>query len=749
MDLRSIINADASSASRSQAPPSHSYPIKQSPQEYDINQSDYVSPKAYHGGLYARPAQPPPLQPPVHGDFRSPGHSSSHMTAQSPHSYTPTSSLSGNQYPFPLNTMQSASQSQPLQHYPQRDNHTPSTKSSQPYRHPSPSLHTSSTTTPGSSHGYSQNQRSHSTHSTTTPTSAQSQAPHNHRESPLSASSQTHPYHLYPHQHHSQPGTPLGPPSSYHRSRPSLHQEHSGSFEHQRSQSGGSLTTVQSQGQSPIADGQGRIAASPTCYHLSQPPLASQEYLTDQERERSLSVSPKTKLPSQTRQDSMESRQGGYNTWGERVLPANQMQVEPLAPAPDIQPANHDFKNRSVEYTMNNNGNQVQPLVRHLDLVNGGQHVPPTPYGATSIGVMNRGLLDLAPSQEQQRINTVSPTSTADGLGPQYRKDMSRPGSRDQPNSASSSVTPLPQQPTTPQPCSNQHNPNFQSSPANIVPQQLASAAATTSGPSPPSHPSMQISGSKRDADAITSTAGSPMQPTSKRPRHDEPPIFARKASRSTSNSPLLPNKRQSGPRGAVLVKQEPQDLKPAVAQMPMPALVKEESNGHPPQPPSNEVALPKAQPELAGPGPLGPWEPSILNLIPSEEVTRVISDFLFTQVVLRDDVGAGPAGGGPGQGAVLEIEAKIGQLIDKNTNDRLRLPVMSECVVSKDDPNVRINFKSSMTEASSLSQKVILRSLQFCLCTVTTPFVEWISQQSLGGLAATQTTPCERSSAI
>lgn len=78
--------------------------------------------------------------------------------------------------------------------------------------------------------------------------------------------------------------------------------------------------------------------------------------------------------------------------------------------------------------------------------------------------------------------------------------------------------------------------------------------------------------------------------------------------------------------------------------------------------------------------------------MIPSEEIIRTISDFLFDEVVRREDVGAG---------AVLEIEAKLGQLIDKNTNERLRLPVTSECILSPRVTGLKITFKSSMTEVS------------------------------------------------
>ncbi|KAL9102808.1 MAG: hypothetical protein Q9163_002086 [Psora crenata] len=110
---------------------------------------------------------------------------------------------------------------------------------------------------------------------------------------------------------------------------------------------------------------------------------------------------------------------------------------------------------------------------------------------------------------------------------------------------------------------------------------------------------------------------------------------------------------------------------------------------------PANCIPLRASQPT-----PLGHWEPSILNIIPTDEVVKVVSDFLFTQVLTHDSIGVAPAGGSAGRGAVLEIEAKIGRIIDKNTTDRLQLPVLTETVLNRDHPNMRTNFESSMTEA-------------------------------------------------
>jgi hypothetical protein len=50
-------------------------------------------------------------------------------------------------------------------------------------------------------------------------------------------------------------------------------------------------------------------------------------------------------------------------------------------------------------------------------------------------------------------------------------------------------------------------------------------------------------------------------------------------------------------------------------------------------------------------------------------------------------------------QDATFEIEAKIGHLIDKDMNERLKLPVETECIVNRNNPSFRVNFESSMTQ--------------------------------------------------
>jgi hypothetical protein len=73
----------------------------------------------------------------------------------------------------------------------------------------------------------------------------------------------------------------------------------------------------------------------------------------------------------------------------------------------------------------------------------------------------------------------------------------------------------------------------------------------------------------------------------------------------------------------------------------------------------------------------------------------------LFQHVVLRNDATAGPAGStAVGQGAIIEIEAKLGKLIDLDRGERLQLPVLSESVINRENSRIRTSFESSMTQA-------------------------------------------------
>ena len=115
-------------------------------------------------------------------------------------------------------------------------------------------------------------------------------------------------------------------------------------------------------------------------------------------------------------------------------------------------------------------------------------------------------------------------------------------------------------------------------------------------------------------------------------------------------------------------------------------------------QPPPPPAAPPPPQPALVEPHAeitaiLGPWEPTIANLKPLDEINKAVADFLFLNVISNPDAGEIAS-----LGIAYEIEAKLGTVIDRDTNERVSPMVTTECVL---DDRGRFGFQSSMTEVS------------------------------------------------
>lgn len=116
----------------------------------------------------------------------------------------------------------------------------------------------------------------------------------------------------------------------------------------------------------------------------------------------------------------------------------------------------------------------------------------------------------------------------------------------------------------------------------------------------------------------------------------------------------------------------------------------------------SPEVARPYgSQAQIAPPaepGPqdiLGPWEPSITGVKPYEELSKQVADFLFIHVINNEDMQEITS-----RGIQFEIEAKLGTLIDKDTNHRVDRWLSSECILQD---SARVAFRSSMSEVGFL----------------------------------------------
>ncbi|KAJ5326975.1 hypothetical protein MYU51_008137 [Penicillium brevicompactum] len=196
-------------------------------------------------------------------------------------------------------------------------------------------------------------------------------------------------------------------------------------------------------------------------------------------------------------------------------------------------------------------------------------------------------------------------------------------------------------------------------------------------------------------------------QPRQKRRRYNEPPIFAQRTARTKGRCPIIPNPLPPIPKDARQSQLESWAGAARRRSSSTMAAAPTARVNRPPTVPSPRTSVPPATtpsvPQTASVqapgsvGPLGPWEPSITGVIPYEEITRTLGDFLFKHVVMRTDVNAGDAGS-VGQGTVIEIEAKLGHVIDMDSRDRIQLPVLTESVINKENGRFRTSFESKMT---------------------------------------------------
>ena len=694
MDIRSIIDAD-------DAPP----PRKRSAPDSIIQDSrprvaGYPNPRESQAQIYqerrdGRPPQPSPLQTPGRSDYWVNGPSQSAI--RSPYQRAPPSSLnSGPNHPTQIPSQSPVHGPQ----YSQRDTFPPSGPSvNRSYGPSTPLSQTPTTSTPGSTHGYSSLGRPSSSHSIPTPNSAQQ--PSNYlRDSPQASHTQlrTLSQSQTGSQYISQPSTPLGPPSTLPRSNFSLRRESPGSYSREQTLPGGTY------GQPQVASPSSVTAGSPQSYGPRHSQSISHESLTIPEREKSLSVSPKTRLsslPSMVPSEYLPSEAPKWNDHlksTKRKVAANSPDiVSNRGPAGDQrQTTSSRLSSIGVNGLLNAATTNEPPerVIRHsqtetpsiIDTENKNtsfeyksrKHVSSFPYSTDNPSVNER-----PPNAKTQSSVDVDDSTPCDSpsKGPKKRahdQDTMKNDNK-RPIDLEEISSPTRKAPILSQPA--KKKPRLGDSPANPMPISVENGDDTGSTSVPISKPDSKPKVEKKQ----------------KPRRWKEIPIWAQSVQRN--NRPRIGNSARPAPR------QVPNELPFTHSNHQSNGM--QGPSGHSDQ--ANGVHVPVAQPVLPNTGPLGPWEPSFLNIIPAEELVRIVSDWLFQNVVQRDDVGVGPAGGGTDGGAVLEIEAKIGQLIDKNTNDRIRLPVLNECVVSHTDPNMRIAFKSSMTEVG-LGQLALFR---------------------------------------
>lgn len=707
MDIKSIIDAEDTPAVRK---PSITVAINREYRGTPAGISN-TQPSLYDNRCDIRPPEPLPLQTPTYNGSHFPS-ASPKEHSHSPYQRTPSFGHNSGQYsasPFPPPSSHITQQT--LQ-YPPRESNSGATgvPSGRSFGQITPLSQTPTASTPGSASAYSNFPRPTSSHSIPTPNSTQHSSSFFRESSqPPHTQSRTFSQPQGSQQYVSQPGTPLGPPSTHGRPGFNYHRESPGSYDHQRSPSSGPT-------------GQQRPGARPPIPIDNPPAHPDHIHHRSRERESSVSVSPKTRLPSLPSINQTKSVEGPSDlvasAWNRQATPAKSNQS-------DIP----GFDSTSE----------------------------PKPIRTPSRSVGVSGLLNAEPSVESpETIHRTPQTKTF--LNKEEESDLQILGENISGHHYSSSplfeARPLeqhssPQTPSAPK----QHSGVMDSSPqltlrstwqpemvSSFKLQALQKSNGLIDSPLPPAHkPSREARKTKRKPEQPAETeietaeiaASTNSQPVKKKPRLVEPqqdpvgvateksplqrkskqvprirsekdvPLFAQSVRGELHTKELFERNLRGALQGSSTMTQMPRVTSAASAR----------TNGFPqthhPAPPTNGIHVPAAQPLSLTDGPLGPWEYNIINTLPAEELTRTVSDFLFENVVLRNDVGVAPAGGGRGLGAVLEIEAKIGQLIDLNTNDRLQLPVMTECVLDHQNPNMRTAFKSSMTEVSMVFHRL------------------------------------------
>ncbi|KAI1109138.1 CYTH-like domain-containing protein [Nemania sp. NC0429] len=618
------------------------YPPPGHPNNNNNNNNNNPSPAGPGPAPYASPGAPypgrpsaPPLQPLAPHDVRSPGSAS--LSVPSPYRHTPTSSTSvgSTGYPFPPTQQPPASPIQRHQYGPP-SSHSRDSYSSQPVAGPG---------------SYPQSQQQHQ-HQHQQPQQPPPPPPlqhhhqhHQHQQQPqLQLQIQQQQQH-HPQQQQSVPPTPpVGTPGGNHQ------------YMQQRSLSLHSTptpTATPAHGHQPhyipsYAQG------SPVAAHAPPPPGHF-----DQHHHQHQSPQPATPLrPSMTapRQSPAISHQQPSSPYQQRM---------PSTAAPYPQPM------------------KTSPP-------------PPPPASLPRIPSTGHNSYD-AVSESQRRSQSQQSRSERD-------RSMSV-----------SPKTRLPSVPsTTGQPISNEQDP-FQSQ-QRLPPHLLSAVAAKT-------EPQRDMTPAKRkidDRDLRPDEVENPRQPPPppKMNGNHAPP------SQRSSTSPAMSRKRRimhSGPpvwaqsgRKRMLTASRNFSIKQQQHVGAAPGSMASLNGAH--HEPSSAVKAERVSrhtsPEMARsttfikeePGPDAvkdaltfgghpfPWEATIEGPKPIDFVSRAIADFFVFNVLQGPNPAELRA-----RGAQFEIEAKLGTLIDKSTNDRVELRIQAgECVMGEGG---RIAFRSSMTE--------------------------------------------------
>ncbi|KAK4999560.1 mRNA-capping enzyme subunit beta [Elasticomyces elasticus] len=713
MDIRSMINSDAAAATpaqaqaqahvqaQAQAPPPRPSPSQQRHRLSDTYQASpfgSAGPTIMQNVAYtARPPPPPPtplFHHPSH-EHRSMSGSvppGAHLTPLQTPQQTPGPPYSSGPYPFPAQAYQSPAQPHPPQQHPSRDSYSALTPGprpslfSQPHGQPSPSQYQANAPRP-----YLQHSNSHSSLSLT-PGSVHGQTPA--QESPVSSNSFSHTSQLQQFQQHpSTPSTPLGPPSHSYGRIPTHAPPISPYAIHQRGHSGTSYSAPLSIGSvsppPPSAGGMSRMADSPASYGhpMPQPQRRSTEYVKYVERERSVSVSPKTQLPP--RRLSSVSRQGSYGSQAANGQQAMNGYSQFHTPATGAPPSVTNDQNSSTMYYRT----PLDPLF--LGSAKSSLHRTSTDpsserrsedhHHRSQTPQLSNLLQPLQPLQHHALDESMDSSSA--GTDPHAQSRALRELRDSQPPVAQTeqlqAQTRLPSSHLiTPGPLL---EPNSSLNADSMVTNSSSIIRGATEMP-------QQAQGNKRPV-GVDYEVSQPKR--TKNVKYDHPPPWAQLA----TTNPRHANLRKAGQQQVAKPHDSPSSQ---VLQRPQPQSQATQPNGshaapNGAGPPSirDLHEAPKVTEKDKMANALGHWERNIKDQIQLDPFTKAVMDFLFLQVMRYRDLWEAQAGTGQ-----LEIEAKIGTLINRDTENRLSLPVLVPVVIRPDFAG-RLKFESHMDVAT------------------------------------------------
>ncbi|CZT18511.1 uncharacterized protein RCC_04356 [Ramularia collo-cygni] len=566
---------------------------------------------------------------------------------------TPSQTPGGSQYPFPGPPQ---AQQQLHQHPAQSPISGPSYRPYDAYTATTPGARPTSQNYHFAQPSPSQYQQpglhaQHTMSMSPTPPSHHSHTPHSVRQSPMATAMGQPPpqqQQAYPSSfHRSQPSTPLGPP-------PPLTGRHSNQLDmsspyHQRTYSGasnGMVTGSPAQHNLSI----GSLVESPSAnYHRpSSARRSTSDYMSSAERERSLSVSPKTKVPARqpssgSRHSSQQESYSARSSMQPSASVASQMgtpvRVPAVAPNYAQPPVNSGVEDSlSARNGVPNNYNHSQP--------------PPLQHQPQKMDMHHL----LSPTEHEP-----SPRTMHQNLPPSQHQQPPPPPPQNHTSSVPASTNQKPQQ----------------------LADSLPNAPMKRPAVSPPAAEPPSKRGRRKYLERPIWAHLHPSNPRAK--EFDAVPNSAQQAVPANATRTPQP---QSQPQSQMHLQPQPQQNGPQPAHL----------NGNVHGPLDNDLILAR---RVLDPN----WERSMDGKVPITSLVKQVMDWLYVNLSENADIGLDPREG------AIEIEAKIGTLIDKQTGDRMALPVTSATVL---DPRVneRFQFESQMLEAAHKKMNEFLNRL-------------------------------------